>query len=114
MKKILSILLSICLFGVFSTPAMAAIDDQEKSTIINVAQAFLQNYIEKSMLYEDTDMTSQTVMNTNVSEIANMADAAIEPSFILSSGPKTLSTLKQNILSIEMCPFTSPPDILSR
>lgn len=35
MRKILSVLLSICLLGgLLSTPAMAVIDDQEKSIFI--------------------------------------------------------------------------------
>lgn len=97
MKKYFSFFLAVVVvLGTFSIPISAINEQADTSEITSVTQSFLQQYTEYSRMYEDVDLTENTVLDVGVPMLMSGKQA-----FTLSSGDATLADIQDNIGFIE-------------
>ncbi|WP_419033853.1 amidase domain-containing protein, partial [Dysgonomonas gadei] len=89
-----TILVISILAGLVCVPALA--DATQESEIKSVVQSFLQDYTTTSMLYDDNDLSVNTVSDASIP--MPMSDDKV---FKLSSGDATIAELQHNITYIE-------------
>ncbi len=94
MKKTVSLFLTVALIAAVACTSVLAVEERNtKSEIMDTVEAFLRDYAVQTLLYDDRDLTKNTVSDGTIALPINV----LTRSYALPSGVATVAQLKDNI-----------------